>query len=106
MTHRRVLVPPERIEGAVARPDPASLHYLSDVLRLEPGSEVEVFDGAGNAWTATFTGSELDLGERRAAALPGVPGREGGLDRPEGHRTRRDAARALAGRALGGTARG
>jgi 16S rRNA (uracil1498-N3)-methyltransferase len=72
MTHRRVLVPPERIEGAVARPDPASIHYLSDVLRLEPGAVVEVFDGAGNAWTATFAGSELSLGERRAAALPGA----------------------------------
>jgi 16S rRNA (uracil1498-N3)-methyltransferase len=65
-------VPPERIEGPVARPDPASLHYLSDVLRLEPGAEVEVFDGAGAAWTATFTGSDLALGERRAAALPGA----------------------------------
>ena len=72
MTRRRVHVPPERIEGAVARPDPASLHYLSDVLRLEPGAEVEVFDGAGAAWTASFTGSELRLGERRAAALPGA----------------------------------
>ncbi len=47
MTRRRVHVPPERIEGPVARPDPASLHYLSDVLRLEPGAQVEVFDGAG-----------------------------------------------------------
>jgi 16S rRNA (uracil1498-N3)-methyltransferase len=72
VTRRRVLVPPERIEGASAHPDPASLHYLSDVLRLEPGAGVEVFDGAGSAWTATFTGSELRLGERRAAALPGV----------------------------------
>jgi 16S rRNA (uracil1498-N3)-methyltransferase len=72
VTRRRVHVPPERIEGAVARPDPASLHYLSDVLRLEPGAEVEVFDGAGAAWTATFTGSDLALGERRAAALPGA----------------------------------
>jgi 16S rRNA (uracil1498-N3)-methyltransferase len=72
VTRRRVHVPPERIEGTVARPDPASLHYLSDVLRLEPGAEVEVFDGAGAAWTATFTGSDLALGERRAAALPGA----------------------------------
>jgi len=72
VTRRRVHVPPERIEGTVARPDPASLHYLSDVLRLEPGAEVEVFDGAGSSWTAQFTGSELRLGASRAAALPGV----------------------------------
>jgi 16S rRNA (uracil1498-N3)-methyltransferase len=72
VTRRRVHVPPERIEGAAAHPDPASLHYLSDVLRLQPGAEVEVFDGAGNAWTASFTGSELRLGERRAAGRPGA----------------------------------
>jgi len=72
VTVRRVHVPPDRIEGTAAHPGPASLHYLSDVLRLEPGAAVEVFDGAGNAWTATFTGSELRLGQRRSAALPGV----------------------------------
>ncbi len=72
MTRRRVHVPPERIEGQVARPDPASLHYLADVLRLEPGAPVEVFDGSGSAWDASFTGSELRLGERRPAPLPGV----------------------------------
>ena len=32
MTRRRLHVAPGRIEGAFARPDPASLHYLSDVL--------------------------------------------------------------------------
>jgi 16S rRNA (uracil1498-N3)-methyltransferase len=72
VTRRRVHVPPDRIEGSVARPDAASLHYLSDVLRLDPGTEVEVFDGGGGAWAATFTGSELRLGDRRAAALPGA----------------------------------
>lgn len=72
MTRRRIHVPPERIEGATARPDAASLHYLSDVLRLEPGAPVEVFDGAGSAWDASFTGGELRLGERRAAPPPGA----------------------------------
>jgi 16S rRNA (uracil1498-N3)-methyltransferase len=65
-------VPPERIDGAVARPDSASLHYLADVLRLEAGAPVEVFDGAGSAWDASFTGSDLRLGERRPAPLPGA----------------------------------
>ena len=72
MTRRRVHVPPERIDGAVARPDAASLHYLADVLRLEAGAPVEVFDGAGSAWDASFTGGELRLGERRPAPLPGA----------------------------------
>ena len=72
MIRRRLHVPPDRIEGAVARPDAASLHYLADVLRLAPGAPVEVFDGAGSAWDASFTGSELRLGERRPAPLPGA----------------------------------
>jgi 16S rRNA (uracil1498-N3)-methyltransferase len=72
LTRRRLHVPPERIEGAVARPDAASLHYMADVLRLPPGAPLEVFDGAGNAWDASFTGSELRLGERRPAPRPGA----------------------------------
>jgi 16S rRNA (uracil1498-N3)-methyltransferase len=69
---RRLHVPPDRIEGAVARLDAASLHYMADVLRLPPGAPLEVFDGAGNAWDASFTGSELRLGERRPAPRPGA----------------------------------
>lgn len=72
MTRRRIHVPPDRIEGTTARPGPASVHYLADVLRLEPGSPVEVFDGTGSAWDAVFTGSELRLGERRPAPMPGA----------------------------------
>ncbi len=72
MTRRRLHVPPERIEGGVARPDAASLHYLAGVLRLDPGAEVEVFDGEGSTWPATFTGAELRLGDRRDAPRPGA----------------------------------
>ena len=72
MTRRRLHVPPDRIEGTVARPDAASLHYLADVLRLPPGAPLEVFDGAGSAWDATFTKSEVRLGERRPAPPPGA----------------------------------
>jgi 16S rRNA (uracil1498-N3)-methyltransferase len=69
---RRLHVPPERIDGDLARPDAPSLHYLSDVLRLEPGAPVEVFDGSGSSWDAVFTGSALRLGERRPAPPPGA----------------------------------
>ncbi len=72
MTRRRLHVPRERIEGRVARPDAASLHYLAGVLRLEPGAALEVFDGEGSAWDATLEGSELRLGERRPAPPPGA----------------------------------
>jgi 16S rRNA (uracil1498-N3)-methyltransferase len=45
---------------------------MADVLRLPPGAPLEVFDGAGSAWDASFTGSELRLGERRPAPRPGA----------------------------------
>lgn len=70
MSRRRVHVPAGAISGGVARPDAAALHHLAHVLRLAPGAEVEVFDGEGNAWDAQFTGSDLRLGERRAAPPP------------------------------------
>jgi len=66
----RILVAPERISGATARPSPEGLHHLVDVLRLEPGAQVEVFDGRGSAWQATFTGTGLLLGERAEGARP------------------------------------
>lgn len=56
----------------MARPDAAALHHLEDVLRLEPGASVEVFDGAGSAWDAVLAGGELRLGERRPAPPPGA----------------------------------
>lgn len=50
MTLRRVLVPPEGIEGGRARLSPAARHYLAEVLRLAAGAAVEVFDGRGGRW--------------------------------------------------------
>ncbi len=70
MSRRRILVAPEDIEAGVARPGPAAMHHLVDVLRLEPGAPVEVFDGRGGEWEATFTGAELRLGPRREAPPP------------------------------------
>jgi 16S rRNA (uracil1498-N3)-methyltransferase len=68
----RILVRPEEIHGATARPGPEALHHLVDVLRLEPGATVEVFDGRGSSWDATLQGSELRLGARREASRPGA----------------------------------
>jgi 16S rRNA (uracil1498-N3)-methyltransferase len=65
---------PDRIAGARAELTPEARHYLRDVLRLEPGAELELFDGAGGAWPARLeAGFEwLALGARREdrAALP------------------------------------
>lgn len=70
MTRRRLFLAPDRIEGGVGRLGPDERHYLASVLRLEPGAILEVFDGDGHAWDASFTGSELALGERREAPPP------------------------------------
>jgi len=70
VSRARVLVQPEGIRGRTARPGPEALHHLVHVLRLGPGAPVEVFDGRGGAWEATFTGSELLLGAKREAARP------------------------------------
>jgi len=75
VTVRRVHLPPGRVEGATARLTPEARHYLRDVLRLAPGDEVELFDGAGGAFDARIgPGFEaLALGKRREARPPGVP---------------------------------
>lgn len=45
MRTRRIFVPPEGITREGVAFPPKARHYLTRVLRLEPGQEVEVFDG-------------------------------------------------------------
>lgn len=47
----RLFVPPERI-AELMRLDPAQSRHVELVLRLEPGAELEVFDGRGGRWRA------------------------------------------------------
>jgi 16S rRNA (uracil1498-N3)-methyltransferase len=72
---RRLHVPPDRIEGPIARLDAQGRHYLHDVLRLEPGAALEVFDGHGALYDARIEpGFErLALGPRRDAPPGGAP---------------------------------
>jgi len=72
---RRIHVPPERIDGSLARLDDAGRHYLHDVLRLEPGAAVEVFDGGGGLYDGRIEPgfAALALGARRDAARAGLP---------------------------------
>ncbi|HEY7724618.1 MAG TPA: RsmE family RNA methyltransferase [Anaeromyxobacteraceae bacterium] len=74
MSRRRIHVPRDRIAGGRARLDPAAWHYLRDVLRLEPGAPLEVFDGEGGIHEAEVpaAGEPLLLGPRRPAAPPGA----------------------------------
>jgi 16S rRNA (uracil1498-N3)-methyltransferase len=68
---RRLFVPRERIGPERARLSAADVHYLSHVLRLAPGAELEVFDGRGGAYPARLCeegeGLALVLGPRREA---------------------------------------
>jgi 16S rRNA (uracil1498-N3)-methyltransferase len=71
VTRRRLHLPPDRISGGRADLGPEARHYLRDVLRLAPGAPVEVFDGRGGAYDATFDGAEtLALGPRREVPPP------------------------------------
>lgn len=73
MSRRRVLLPPERIRQGRASLTPEASHYLRGVLRLPPGTEIEVFDGTGGEYPATLgRGDEVALGPRRQVAPPGA----------------------------------
>jgi len=69
VTTRRLFLPPERIGPGEAALTPEARHYLRDVLRLEAGAELELFDGRGSAYGAVvLPGHErLRLGPRREA---------------------------------------
>lgn len=47
---RRFHLPPENIHDGIAELPPDQAHHLRNVLRLERGDEVEVFDGVGGAY--------------------------------------------------------
>ena len=61
----RLPIPPERIAADLWL-SPAERHYLCDVLRLEGGATVEVFDGLGGRFSARLDAARthLSLGER------------------------------------------
>lgn len=74
---RRFLAP-QAASGRALRLDAAETHYLLRVLRLGPGAEIEIFDGAGNAFSARFVGMDEEarcLVERG----PPLPPRESGI---------------------------
>ena len=69
---------PRAADRRELRLDAAETHRLLRVLRLVPGAEIEVFDGAGNAFAARFAGVDGEarcLVERGAA----LPAREPGI---------------------------
>ncbi len=51
MPRRRFFIPGDRIQNGTAILTPDQAHHLRDVLRLGAGDEVELFDGAGSAYS-------------------------------------------------------
>jgi 16S rRNA (uracil1498-N3)-methyltransferase len=51
----RVYISPERIKGDQIVLQPREARYILTVLRLSPGDEVTVFDGAGNEYRTELT---------------------------------------------------
>jgi 16S rRNA (uracil1498-N3)-methyltransferase len=72
VTARRLFLPPERIGGGRASLTPEAAHYLRDVLRLDPGAKLELFDGRGGAYAAVVEDGfvALAIGPRREARPP------------------------------------
>jgi 16S rRNA (uracil1498-N3)-methyltransferase len=63
MTAHRLFVPPSQLHGTSrTRLTEEQARYLVAVLRLRPGAEVEVFDGAGRRFRAVLLGDELEIG--------------------------------------------
>jgi 16S rRNA (uracil1498-N3)-methyltransferase len=74
VTLRRIHLPPERIGGGRGLLGPEARRYLADVLRLSPGTRIEVFDGRGGRYGAEIgPGFEwVALGPREAAPAASV----------------------------------
>jgi 16S rRNA (uracil1498-N3)-methyltransferase len=73
MPRRRFFVPPDRIRAGSVLLSPEEAHHLRHVLRVGPGCEVELFDGAGNGYAGTLEvlGSEVHvIGLREIEPLP------------------------------------
>lgn len=73
----RVFVPSERLSGEKVVLDGEPHRHLVKVLRLQPGSDVQIFDGGGTEIEARVVAVgprtiELALGHRRAVALAPV----------------------------------
>lgn len=66
MTERRVKIDPadlpeESLEGSSYLLPEDAAHYLRDVLRLEPGDEIELFDGTGRLLQGTIQSTREDV---------------------------------------------
>jgi 16S rRNA (uracil1498-N3)-methyltransferase len=71
MAQRRFFIPPGHIHAGRAVLPPDQAHHLRHVLRLQPDSEIELFDGLGKAYRGTvgFEGDSVCISGLRQLAL-------------------------------------
>ncbi len=74
----RIYIPPERITGEQIPLQSREARYILTVLRLGPGDEVTVFDGAGNEYRTALT-EDYERGMYLAVQEASRPGRESPL---------------------------
>lgn len=70
---RRFLLPHLPARGVVADLPSDIVHYGRDVLRLQPGTMIELFDGQGRATRAIWLGEQVEGGEPLPATSVAVP---------------------------------
>lgn len=72
MPRRRFFVPPDSIQNGVARLSREESHHLRNVLRLQVGEIVEVFDGKGNSYTGRVDREGKDFVVASLMPTPGA----------------------------------
>ncbi|MER3430250.1 MAG: 16S rRNA (uracil(1498)-N(3))-methyltransferase [Blastocatellia bacterium] len=71
METRRFYVRPDEITGAQGILDEAETHHLRDVVRLEVGNRIRVFDGVGNEFSCRI--EEIERRKTRFSIIGPVP---------------------------------
>lgn len=69
MTRRRFYAPPTASDGKTVRLASDEARYLRDVLRLQPGEQVYVFDGQGKEFECDIEASSRDSAQLRILAV-------------------------------------
>jgi 16S rRNA (uracil1498-N3)-methyltransferase len=70
MALRRFYIPPESIHDSGAKLPADQVHHLRDVLRIQAGEAVEIFDGSGNGYSGAVEFRGPDVFICRLKRLP------------------------------------
>ena len=73
MSRRRFFVPQTQIQNGKAILPSDQAHHLREVLRLQAGDEIELFDGAGNEYIGKIELSQCEVAVHSLRMLAAVP---------------------------------